>query len=420
MAIPVFMPALSPTMIDGTLSKWLKKEGENIQPGDVIAEIETDKASMEVESVDSGKIAKIIVQEGTKKVKVNELIAVIMEESDSDHDVHSIISQHTSGNSAISDTQNLIEAKNSNIPVLPNTNPSTNACQTKIIASPLAKRIASDKGIDLRKITNGSGPGGRIVKNDVLSFAKLAPAPIASHTACKRKEDTVSVISNIREIIANRLLESKREIPHFYLTISCSMDKLLAIRTEVNGAAQVIEEKHVYKVSVNDFIMKASGKAMKEVPEINSSWNGDGTITEYGNIDVALAVATDGGLITPIVRDINDKSIVEASNEIKSLVKRARDNKLRPEEFQGGGFSVSNLGMYGIEQFSAIINPPQSSIMSVGATVQKPVVRNGQVVIENIMSVTLSCDHRVIDGAVAAKFLAAFKGFIEKPITILL
>ncbi|MDZ5762050.1 Dihydrolipoyllysine-residue acetyltransferase component of pyruvate dehydrogenase complex [Candidatus Cyrtobacter comes] len=413
MAIPIFMPALSPTMTDGILSRWIKKEGENVQPGEVIAEIETDKANMEVEAVDGGQIARILIPEGTKKVKVNELIAVLKEENDSDEDVIKIIANNSSDDKKVSsdDVKSSEQAKNPK--AIDSISNSTS--YQRIFASPLAKRIAKDKGINLNDIKNGSGPRGRIIKKDVLSFSK----PIMQHLT-HRMEDKVYEVSSIREIIAERLLISKTQIPHFYLTISCSLDKLLQIRQEVNDSATIVDEKPNYKISVNDFIMKASGQAIKAVPQINASWNGDGTITQYGNIDVAVAVATNGGLITPIIRNIDSKPIIEVSNEIKSLVKRAKENKLKPEEFQGGSFSVSNLGMYGIEQFNAIINPPQSCIMAVGAAIQKPIVRNGQIIIEHTMNITLSCDHRIIDGAVAAEFLAAFKNFIEKPLTIFL
>ncbi len=416
MAIPILMPALSPTMTDGNLSRWLKKEGESVQPGDVIAEIETDKANMEVEAVDGGQIARIIVPEGTKKVQVNALIAVIKEDSDSEEDIIRVIAENSSTNNQCTEKSIEKSKTQKNEPKQEHIVSTNNVGNQRIFASPLAKRIAKDKGINLRDIKSGSGPSGRIVKKDVISFSK----PVMQHSATNRMEDKIYEVSNIREIIAERLLASKTQIPHFYLTISCSLDKLLQIRQEVNESAPVAHEKPTYKLSVNDFIMKASGQAIKAVPQINTSWNGDGTVTQYGNIDVAVAVATNGGLITPIIRNIDSKSIIEVSNEIKSLVAKAKENKLRPEEFQGGSFSVSNLGMYGIEQFNAIINPPQSCIMAVGAAIQKPVVKNGQIAIENIVNITLSCDHRIIDGAVAAEFLAAFKGFIEKPLTIFL
>jgi pyruvate dehydrogenase E2 component (dihydrolipoamide acetyltransferase) len=407
MPIEILMPALSPTMTEGNLTKWSKKEGDKVSPGDVIAEIETDKATMEVEAVDSGIIGKILIAEGTENVAVNQLIALILEEGE-DKSALLNYSAKTIGNnkeaapkieeSTASAPAKIIESKNDG---------------ARIMASPLAKRIASNESIDLSKVT-GTGPHGRIIKDDVLDSLK-SPSNKAVASSSSRSNEEYRKIpnNNMRKVIAKRLTQSKQTVPHFYLSIECNIDKLLDIRAQMNDAAG-----DAYKLSVNDFIIKASAAALKLVPEANATWT-DEAILQYCNVDISVAVAIDGGLITPIVKNADQKSLSVISNEMKSLASRAKAGKLAPEEFQGGGFSISNLGMFGIKKFSAIINTPQSAILAIGASNQRPVVINNQIVIANMMDVTLSSDHRVVDGAVGAAFLKEFKRFIENPVTML-
>jgi len=411
MPIKILMPALSPTMTEGNLSKWFKKQGDKISAGEVIAEIETDKATMEVEAVDEGIIAKILVPEGAEGVPVNSLIAVLIEEDEKDADIDGFIaknqSQPISAANVVSEA--IPVAKNIVSPVLPNSKEDNSKTKNRIFASPLAKRIASIEGIPLANIV-GSGPHGRIVKADVLAFEKN----ISGMVRRNNEEYLLVPNSNMRKIIAKRLLESKLTVPHFYLSIECVMDDVLKLREQINATFADDKSK---KLSVNDFIILASAKALKEVPAANASWT-DNAIMMYNNVDISVAVAIDGGLITPIIKNADQKDITKISSEMKDLAKRARENSLSPEEFQGGGFSISNLGMYGIKNFSAIINPPQGCIMAVGASSKRPVVINDKLEIRTIMDVTLSCDHRVVDGAVGAEFLAAFKKYIEAPILV--
>lgn len=408
MPIEILMPALSPTMTEGNLTKWLKKEGDKVKPGDVMAEIETDKATMEVEAVDEGIIGKIIVAAGTKNVPVNNLIALLIEEDES---VDSI-KDYTQKN--LAPTPSKLEEKSSVTPIsLPAVSVIQSPTSNRIKASPLAKRIAQDKGVDLACIL-GSGPHGRIIKDDVLN-AKTSS--IGGGHILRRHLVEYQAIenSNIRRVIAKRLLESKQNIPHFYLSIECNIDRLLQLRQEMNSITN--QEKPEYKISVNDCVIKAVALALAEVPEANASWTEE-SILQYNNVDVSVAVAIDGGLITPIIRNADQKSLANISNEMKDLAKRARNNALKPEEFQGGGFSISNLGMYGIKQFQAIVNPPQACIMAVGASNKRPVVINDQISIATIMDISISCDHRVVDGTVGANFLASFKKFIENPLRL--
>ncbi|XVN43051.1 MAG: pyruvate dehydrogenase complex dihydrolipoamide acetyltransferase [Candidatus Rickettsia vulgarisii] len=415
MPIKILMPALSPTMTEGNIAKWLKKEGDKIAPGDVIAEIETDKATMEVESVDEGTIAKIIIPTGTENVAVNSLIAVLLEEGED----ASILDDFIAKNSSIPSTS----TKEKEQPLKDNgkelaikeesIKQTSTTFNARIFASPLAKRLASLNNVNLANV-QGSGPHGRIVKQDVLSL----PANNSRSVGVNRNSEEYRLVpnNNIRKIIAKRLLESKQTVPHFYLSIECNMDKLLEMREDINK--MLVEEDRKIKISVNDFVILAVAKALKQVPEANASWN-ENAIRYYNNVDVSVAVAIDGGLITPIVKNADQKDIITLSLELQSLIKKARDNKLTPEEFQGGSFSVSNLGMYNIKNFSAIINQPQSCILAVGASSKRPIVQNDQIKIATIMYVTLSSDHRVVDGAVGAKFLAAFKKFIESPAAML-
>ena len=415
MPIKILMPALSPTMTEGNLTKWLKKQGDKISAGEVIAEIETDKATMEVEAVDEGIIAKILVPEGTEEVPVNSLIAVLVEEDEKDADIDGFIAnnQSTSGvipvlNSSVVETI-ISQPLENKTPDLVGQKEKDSEIKTRIFASPLAKRIASIEGISLSNIV-GSGPGGRVVKADVLAFEKNS----SSAAAIRRNNEEYTLVpnNNMRKVIAKRLLESKLTVPHFYLSIECAMDNVFKLREQIN--INFADDKSK-KLSVNDFIILASAKALKDVPTANASWT-DNAIVMYNNVDISVAVAIDGGLITPIIKNADQKDITKISSEMKDLAKRARENALSPEEFQGGGFSISNLGMYGIKKFSAIINPPQGCIMAVGASSKRPVVINDKFEVITIMDVTLSCDHRVVDGAVGAGFLAAFKKYIEAPI----
>lgn len=439
MAIKILMPALSPTMEEGNLAKWLKKEGDKIEPGMLLAEIETDKAIMEVEAVDSGIIGKIIIPEGTKNVKVNQLIAVLLEEGEDKSSIEEIMSQETSSiDSKDSSTTNkpeaeIVKTEDTNVTsqestTTPNTDSVTlqNSENNRIFASPLAKRIAKENAIDINQVS-GTGPRGRVIKNDVMNFLKgdhsnnhATSNQINVGLQRNPQETSIIQVSNIRNVIAKKLLESKQTIPHFYLEVDCNLDKLMQIRKDINDAAPTNDSgKPNYKVSVNDFIVQASAKALADFPEINSSWSDNGII-RYNNVVISIAVAIDDGLITPVVKNADLKPIIAISNEIKSLVIKAKEMKLKPEEFQGGGFSISNLGMYNINSFNAIINPPQSSILAVGAGIKKPIVKGDEIKAATIMNVTLSCDHRVIDGALGALFLNKFKEYIENPLLSLI
>jgi pyruvate dehydrogenase E2 component (dihydrolipoamide acetyltransferase) len=411
MPIEILMPALSPTMTEGNLAKWLKKEGDKVSSGDILAEIETDKAIMEVEAIDDGIIGKIIVPAGTNSVAVNQLIALILEEGED----ASLLDKYTSN----SNLSNLIKPTPESAKVVEIIKSATQtitstATDKRIMASPLAKRIASDKNIDLAGIA-GSGPHGRIIRDDVLEALSnnVISKPTASiHGARASEESSKIPHTMMRKVIAKRLSESKQTVPHFYLNIECNIDKLNIMRNEINANTSE------YKLSINDFIIKASAMSLKLVPEANASWS-DEAIIQYHNIDVAVAVALDEGLITPIIRNTDQKSLSTISMEMKALAAKAKASKLTPEEFQGGGFSISNLGMYGIKNFNAIINAPQSCILAVGTSNQQAVVINNQISIATIMQVTLSSDHRVVDGAVGAKFLHEFKKFIENPMLML-
>jgi pyruvate dehydrogenase E2 component (dihydrolipoamide acetyltransferase) len=424
MPIEILMPALSPTMKEGNLAKWIKKEGEKIKAGEVIAEIETDKATMEVEAVDEGILAKILVTEGTENVAVNSCIALLLENGEDKKllDGYSI----KAGTEKTQNNTNNIENKKSQ-PTAIHHNNQSNLIQENsqikeptdsqsIKASPLAKRIAREENIQLSQIS-GSGPKGRIIKDDILDFIK-GGFNISRNGIVKRNPQEFNILknNNIRKIIAKRLLESKQNVPHFYLSCEFKIDKLLELRSAINEVAPRDESDNpTYKISVNDLIIKATSMALKKVPEANSSWYDD-AILIYNNIDIAMAVAIDGGLITPIIRNADQKSVQAISIETKQLVKKAREGNLALEEFQGGSFSISNLGMYGIDNFSAIINPPQSCILAVARAVEKPIVEHGQIKIAHMMNVTLSSDHRSVDGAVGAEFLKALRHYIENPI----
>jgi len=427
MPIKILMPALSPTMEHGNLAKWLKKEGDTVSAGEVIAEIETDKATMEVEAVDEGILGKIIVQEGTQDVLVNTLIAVLIEEGEDISSIDDFIAAREEDisypTSEVLNSSNNIDKKKSIIMEAKldssvafssiSSAEEEKVNNHKIFASPVAKRIAINEGISLNSVV-GTGPHGRIVKSDILlavSQQQSQENQTGYQIQRDLKEYYVVPNTSMRKVIARRLLESKQNVPHFYLMTECIMDSVLDIRTQINKS---FNDDKLKKVSVNDFTILAAAKALKDVPEVNSSWNEETTIM-YNNVDISVAVAIDGGLITPVIRNADQKKITQISNEMKELVQKARQNTLKPEEFQGGGFSISNLGMYGIKSFYAIVNPPQGSILSIGMSNKRAVVLEDNIVMRRVMDVSLSCDHRVIDGAVGAVFLNAFKKYIESP-----
>ena len=423
MSIDILMPALSPTMEEGTLAKWHVKVGDTVKAGDVIAEIETDKATMEVEAVDEGVVEAILVDAGTENVKVNALIAKLAGEGDSPAPPPAKAAPAA-------------EAPKAAAAPAPAAAPQAPAAQTgdRVFASPLARRLAQAAGLDLKAV-KGTGPHGRVVKADIEAAGKggavAAKAPAAAPTsapaaAAPRQVQSLEQmgipagsydlipLDGMRKTIARRLTDSFRDVPHFPLTIDLEIDGLLAARAKINS---LLESQGV-KVSVNDIIIKAVAVALKRVPEANASYTPEG-IAMHKHADIAVAVAIDGGLITPIVRAAETKGLAQISAEVKDLAARAKAKKLKPEEFQGGTFSVSNLGMFGIKAFASIINEPQGAIMSVGAGEQRPVVKNGQLAVATVMTVTLTCDHRVVDGAIGAKFLAAFKPLIEEPLTLI-
>ena len=422
MAIEIFMPALSPTMEKGSLAKWLVAEGDEVASGDVICEIETDKATMEVESIDDGIVAKILVADGTDDVAVGTLIAILAEEGEDVADIKVPSAKPSKAPvAAKEDAPEVVEAAPAPkaTAAAPSPEPASNASSDRVKASPLAKRMAEQGGLNLSTLT-GSGPHGRIVKADVE--AALA-APQGSTRSAQTAAPAVTgdnsfrdeKLSNMRKTIARRLTESKQNVPHFYLTIDCRLDRLMAVRKEVNdGLAESGQ-----KVSVNDFIIKAAGLALKKVPAANAQFHGD-IIRYFDRADISMAVAIEGGLITPVIRGACGKSLTAIASDAKTLAGKARDGKLMPEEYTNGTFSISNLGMMGIKEFSAVINPPEGAILAIGAGTQQPVVGDdGTLSVGTVMSCTLSCDHRVIDGAVGAEFLKAFKGFIENPLTML-
>ena len=414
MPIEILMPALSPTMKEGGLAKWVKKEGDKIKAGDIIAEIETDKATMEVEAVDEGILGKIIVKEGTENVAVNSLIALLLEEGED----KSILDSYKIKTSPTIEAEAKPKDEAVEVKTSQKQSNQLNIDNQRIAISPLAKRIAAEKNINLKTII-GSGPKGRIIKDDILNLAEQCSST-AGVLARNPQEYQAIKNNNVRKIIAKRLLESKQNIPHFYLSSDLQIDKLLDVRKSLNELAPIDQSGNPkYKISVNDLMIKAVALALREVPAANSSWNDD-AILLYNNIDISVAVAVDGGLLTPIIKNADQKSITTISNEMKFLAKKARDGKLQPEEFQGGGFSISNLGMHGVDNFQAIINPPQSCILAIGAGVEKPIIENHKIAIATIMNVTLSSDHRSVDGAIGAEFLKALKKFVQNPIAMLI
>jgi pyruvate dehydrogenase E2 component (dihydrolipoamide acetyltransferase) len=456
MPINITMPALSPTMEEGNLAKWLVKEGDKVSSGDVIAEIETDKATMEVEAVDEGTVAKLVVPAGTEGVKVNAVIAILAEEG-----------EDAAAAAKGGGTEAKAEAKSAQPEQKPEQSKSEEKAEKpaeaakpvadkapaastpapkkdgeRIFASPLARRLAKESGLDLSAVS-GTGPKGRIVKADIEAAAKggapkaaasaaqaqstsaTAPAPMAKGASDEQvlknfAEGSYELVPHdgMRKTIAKRLVESKQTVPHFYVSVDCELDALLALRKQLNDAAPVRDDKPAYKLSVNDLVIKALALALRDVPDANVSWT-ESAMVKHKHADVGVAVSIPGGLITPIIRKAEEKSLSAISNEMKDLGKRARDRKLKPEEYQGGTSAVSNMGMMGVKNFSAVINPPHATILAVGAGEKRPVVKNGELAIAEVMTVTLSTDHRCVDGALGAELIGAFKRYIENPMGML-
>jgi pyruvate dehydrogenase E2 component (dihydrolipoamide acetyltransferase) len=461
MPIKILMPALSPTMTEGNIARWLKKEGEEVKAGDVIAEIETDKATMEVEAVDEGRLGKILVPEGAQGVKVNDVIALLLEEGEDAAALDSGAKAAPSKGNGKSNgggapapqpprpaaapqpamaaqpaAPQPAPAPRPHAPQAPQAAARSGDGEGRVFASPLAKRMAAQAGIELARL-RGSGPHGRIVKSDIEAALAgggaqvrapaaqpSAPAQAATQQARAPQPPAAGLPafsevphSGMRRIIAQRLTEAKRDQPHFYLTIDCELDALLKLRADLNARAP--EGPGGYKLSVNDLLIKAAAVALKRVPAANASWT-DTAIRLYQSADISVAVAVPNGLVTPVIRNAEAKGLAQISSEMKALAEKARAGKLVPEDYQGGTFSLSNLGMYGIREFAAVINPPQGAILAVGAGEQRPVVKGGALAIATVMSATLSCDHRVVDGVVGAEWLAAFKNIVEDPLTMLL
>jgi pyruvate dehydrogenase E2 component (dihydrolipoamide acetyltransferase) len=456
MPINILMPALSPTMEKGNLAKWLKKEGDKVKTGDILAEIETDKATMEYEAVDDGTLAKILVPEGSADIAVNQPIAILATEGE---DVKAAAAGAPARASAPA-AQPAKAAPASPAPAAvapvpstpvpsasppsapaakaPTAAPATNGHAGRIFASPLARRLAKAAGIEIGRIA-GSGPHGRIIARDVeaaksggaaLRAPAAAPAAAAPAPALAPSDDKIRALfepgsyevvphDNMRKIIAQRLVLAKQTIPHFYLTVSCTIDKLLAAREDINVTApKGADGKPAWKLSVNDFVIKAMAMALMRVPDANVTWTETGML-KHRSADIGVAVAIPGGLITPVIRKAETKSLTTISREMKDYAARARARRLKPEEYQGGSTAISNLGMYGIEEFAAVINPPHATILAVGTGEQRAVVRDGKIVIATQMTVTLSTDHRAVDGALGAELLGAFKTLIESPMLML-
>ncbi|WCJ63664.1 pyruvate dehydrogenase complex dihydrolipoamide acetyltransferase [Agrobacterium tumefaciens] len=451
MPINITMPALSPTMEEGNLAKWLVKEGDKVAPGDVIAEIETDKATMEVEAVDEGTVAKLVVAAGSEGVKVNALIAILAADGE---DVAEAAKggdaapakaeapkQEAAKAEAPKEEAAPVKAEKPAADQAPASSTPAPVAKSgeRIFASPLARRLAKEAGLDLSAVS-GSGPHGRIVKTDVEKAAasggaKAAPAAAASvgapAPALAKGQSDEAVLKlfeqgsyelvphdGMRKVIAKRLVESKQTVPHFYVSVDCELDTLLALRAQLNAAAPEKDGKPAYKLSVNDMVIKALALSLRDVPDANVSWT-ESAMVKHKHADVGVAVSIPGGLITPIVRKAEEKSLSTISNEMKDYGKRAKERKLKPEEYQGGTTAVSNMGMMGVKSFSAVINPPHATILAVGAGEQRAVVKNGEIKIANVMTVTLSTDHRCVDGALGAELIGAFKHYIENPMGML-
>lgn len=443
MPINITMPALSPTMEEGNLAKWLVKEGDKVKSGDVIAEIETDKATMEVEAVDEGTVAKIVVPAGTEAVKVNALIAILAADGE---DVAAAAAGGGSAPAApkaeAAPAPEAAEAAPAQAaaPAAPAAAPATASSGDRVFASPLARRLAKEAGLDLKAVS-GSGPKGRVVKSDIekavstggakpaqaaAPAAAAAPAPALAKGASEEavlklfEAGSYELVPHdgMRKTIAKRLQESKQTIPHFYVSVDCELDALLALRAQLNDAAPRKEGAPAYKLSVNDMVIKAMALALRDVPDANVSWT-DTNMVKHKHADVGVAVSIPGGLITPIIRKAETKTLSAISNEMKDLGKRAKDRKLKPEEYQGGTTAVSNMGMMGVKNFAAVVNPPHATILAVGAGEERVVVKNGEMKVANVMTVTLSTDHRAVDGALGAELLGAFKRYIENPMGML-
>jgi pyruvate dehydrogenase E2 component (dihydrolipoamide acetyltransferase) len=436
MPIPILMPALSPTMTEGNLVAWHKQEGDTVNSGDVIAEIETDKATMEVEAVEEGILGKIIVLAGTEGVSVNATIAILLEEGEVVDDIEAIPDNMSPSNNVEKSTQSseaeiirkqktdIVEVQDEALEVQNLSSETTS--KGRIFSSPLARRMAEQVGIDLSNVL-GSGPNGRIVKADIDNILTNNKSNLAQPVSKSAETNTNTNISSgndggsyeaipntsMRKIIAQRLTEAKQTAPHFYMTIDCEIDALLETRRQLN------DKLENGKISLNDLVIRAAALAMRQVPAANASWTEEETRV-YHSVDISVAVAIDGGLITPIIRNADRKGLKVISEEMKNLAGRAREGKLSPEEYQGGTFSISNLGMYGVKEFAAVINPPQGAILAIGVGEKRPVVKDGALAIATVMSCTLSVDHRVVDGAVGAEFLSAFKKLIEDPLRMLL
>ena len=461
MPINILMPALSPTMEKGNLAKWLKKEGETIKAGDVIAEIETDKATMEVEAADEGVLAKIVVPEGTADVPVNQLIAVLAGEGEdvttaaaqagrsappvppsaasNKAPVAEVSPSASSGNGHEAAAQATAAPQPTLETAAPSVAPTNGHGTQRVFSSPLARRLAKESGIDIGQV-QGSGPHGRVIARDIeaaragqgLRAPAAEPAAVPSPPRAARPpaEDKIRALfaegsyevvphDNMRKIIAQRMVEATSTIPHFYLTLDCNLEKLLAAREEINASApRDGEGKPAYKLSVNDFAVKALALALQRIPDANVTWT-EGALLKHRHSDVGVAVAIPAGLITPVVRQAETKSLSVISREMKDFAARARVRRLKPEEYTGGTTAVSNLGMYGIKQFTAVINPPHATILAVGAGEARALVKNGAVSVATQMTVTLSCDHRAVDGALGAELISAFKSLIEQPVMML-
>ena len=439
MATNILMPALSPTMTEGTLARWLKKEGDPIKAGDVIAEIETDKATMEVEAVDAGVLGRILVQDGTEGVKVNAPIAVLVDAGETVPDAAAPAASAPAASPAAQSAA--VSAPAAVAPAAPVAAPSASpgpvaasaaaADGARVFASPLARRMALQAGIDLATM-KGSGPNGRIVRADIEAAQKgtpAAPPPAAVQTpappAARAPEAAISAPhrvvphSSMRKVIARRLTEAKSTIPHFYVSMDIELDAMIAIQEQLNAKSPARDQPGSYFLTINDFVIKATAAALRRVPEVNASWTDAGMVF-YDDVDISVAVSIPDGLITPIVRRADQKGLLTISREMRDLATRARAGKLKPDEFQGGGFSISNMGMFGVREFSAIINPPQSAILAVATGSKRPVVRGGALAIATVMTCTLSVDHRVVDGALGARWLREFKTLLEDPLSLML
>jgi pyruvate dehydrogenase E2 component (dihydrolipoamide acetyltransferase) len=448
MATNILMPALSPTMTEGNLARWLKKEGEAVKAGDVIAEIETDKATMEFEAVDEGVLGKILVPDGTEGVKVNAPIGIMVEEgeevpADAGAAPKAAAQPGPAPKQDAAPDSKLASGPAEQQPkaaTAPENRPASGGEKgDRVFASPLARRMAQQAGIDLSGI-QGSGPNGRIVKADIegaagkpqaapkaeAAAARAAAAPQAAAPAAAPKAPAPAITaphtavpnSSMRKVIARRLSESKQTVPHFYVSMDIELDALLKLRADLNSRAPK-EGPGAFKLSVNDLVIKAVARVLRQYPNVNATWTDD-AIIQYHDVDISVAVSIPDGLITPIIRKADQKGLAAISNEMKDLAARAKSGKLKPEEFQGGGFSISNMGMFGVRDFSAIINPPQAGILAVSAGEQRPVVKDGALGIATVMTCTLSVDHRVVDGALAAEFIAAFKKVVEDPLSLML